>query len=111
MQSEFVETYFGKNRDIQRFAYDALVRGRSDVAKEVNRARTCSGSACCMPRARGCLCGDAKSGEGAAAVLELEGPRITGIVAAASALPSVKYFAACVDAATVLPRTPPQSPR
>jgi curved DNA-binding protein CbpA len=38
MATEFLERYFGKNQDIQRFARDALVGGRSDVAKEVNRA-------------------------------------------------------------------------
>jgi hypothetical protein len=44
MKSEFLERYFGKNQDIQLFAHEALVQGRSDVAKEVNRAITVLGT-------------------------------------------------------------------
>jgi hypothetical protein len=44
MKREFLERYFGTNRDIQHFARDALHEGRSDVAKEVNRAITVLGT-------------------------------------------------------------------
>lgn len=38
LESEFLERYFGKNQTIHRFVIGALQEGRSDVAKEVNRA-------------------------------------------------------------------------
>jgi curved DNA-binding protein CbpA len=38
MKGEFFERYFGNNQEIQPFAQGALLEGRSDVAKEVNRA-------------------------------------------------------------------------
>jgi curved DNA-binding protein CbpA len=44
MKSEFLERYFGKDPDIQRFAHEALIEGRTDVAKEVNRAITVLGT-------------------------------------------------------------------
>jgi hypothetical protein len=38
IENEFFERYFGRNPEIHRFVRDALLEGRSDVAKEVNRA-------------------------------------------------------------------------
>jgi DnaJ-class molecular chaperone len=38
IENEFFERYFGKNPEIHHFVRHALIEGRSDVAKEVNRA-------------------------------------------------------------------------
>jgi len=38
LENEFLERYFGKNPAILRLVSEALQEGRSDVAKEVNRA-------------------------------------------------------------------------
>jgi curved DNA-binding protein CbpA len=38
IENEFLERYFGKNLEIHRFVRLALLEGRSDVAKEENRA-------------------------------------------------------------------------
>jgi DnaJ domain len=38
MAAEFFERYFGTSSKVREFVFDALLRGRRDVAKEVNRA-------------------------------------------------------------------------